>query len=187
MWSPSSTSAKTPKTATAAKSFRDTRLRVSRNDSELNLDLRAELDQLPCRYTEEGCRALGVVLQEREQGLAPHRHADDLFAWNDCLAADVVGDLRKIDAGEFTLFAGQLEPSCDRWILHEAEVKKHPRDALDQFDHLHQILVGDTRFLFDNDGEEQDALVHHVIVPDELRQRERHAVGRGCKKYRGTR
>ena len=87
-----------------------------------------------------------------------------------------------------SLIAGGLQSFCDRDVVfHEAEVKNDACDALDHFNHLDATLVGDTRCLLDGNSEEYDTLVHHVIVPDELRQCERHAVGGGCQKNRGTR
>src|SRR5882672_5282917 len=127
MWCRSSTSARTPRTATAAESFRgDAKRRTrnlspmcnctsevwsfgpSRNDETLNLDLRPELNDLPCRHAEERGRAFGVALQEREQRLPPNPHAGDVFPGNDGLAADVIGDIGEIDAWQLALLAGEF-------------------------------------------------------------------------------
>src|SRR5258706_9725904 len=143
MWCPSSTSAKTPKTAmateTADESFRGdakrrTRnlgisrcaiahpgsvvFRTPRNDSELNLDLGSELDHLPRGHVEECRRPFGVALQKRKHRLPPHPHARNILAGNDGLAADVVGDIGEIDAGQFALRASELQTVENRRILH---------------------------------------------------------------------
>src|SRR4029077_18068001 len=82
------------------------------------LDLSPEFDDLSGGNAEEGCCALGVVLQERKQSLSPQRHAHDVVPGNNCLTANVVGDVREIDAVQFALIAGELEPSGDGGTLH---------------------------------------------------------------------
>src|ERR1700688_4349376 len=153
----------------------------------LNLDFGAKFHHLSRGHAEEGCGAFGVVLQKCEESLAPYCHAHDLVTRDDRLAADIISDLCGIDAAYFSLSAGGLQSCCDRDVaFHETEVENDARNTLDHFNHIRPILVGDTRRLLDNDREEYNTLVHHVIVPDELRQRERHAIGRGCKKHGGT-
>src|SRR6185295_2978840 len=115
----------------------------------LNLDLGAELDLLPGRHAEEGRRALGVALQEGKQGFPPHPHAWDILARDDGLAADVIGDVAEIDAGQLALLAGEDQPVVDRRILHEAVVQDDAGDARDAFDDLGAILVGYARGLLD--------------------------------------
>src|SRR4051812_404666 len=152
-----------------------------------NLDLSAEFHHLLRGHAEEGCGPLGVVLQKSKESLAPDCHAHDLVTRDNRLAADIISDLCGIDAAYFSLIAGGLQSCCDRDVaFHEAEVENDARNTLGHFNHNHPILVGDTRRLLDNDSEEYNTLVHHVIVPDELRQREWHAIGRGCKKHGGT-
>src|SRR3984957_1299250 len=152
-----------------------------------NLDLSAKFHHLSRGHAEEGCRAFGVVLQKCEESLAPDCHAHDFFTRDDLLAANIIGDICGIDAAYFSLIAGGLQSCCDRDVaFHEAEVENDACNSLDHFNHFHPVLVGDTRRLLDKDSEEYNTLVHHVIVPDELRQRERHAIGRVCKKNGGT-
>src|SRR5712675_2018294 len=152
-----------------------------------NLDLSAKFHHLSRGHAEEGCGAFGVVLQKCEESLPPYCHAHDLVTRDNRLAADIISDLCGIDAAYFSLIAGGLQSCCDRDVaFHEAEVENDARNTLHHFNHINTALVGDTRRLLDNDGEEYDALVHHVIVPDELRQREWHAIGRGRKKHSGT-
>ena len=50
-------------------------------------------------------------------------------------------------------------------------------DARDDFDDLGAILVGYARGLLDQHRHQHHALMQHVIVLDELRQRQRHARG----------
>src|SRR3981081_1625106 len=111
----------------------------------LNLDLGSELDDLPARYPKERGGAFGVTLQKREQRLSPHPHARDIFAGNDGLAADVIGDVGEIDAGQLALIAGQPETVVDRGILHEAVMQDYPRDAFDHLNHLRAIDRKSTR------------------------------------------
>jgi hypothetical protein len=46
---------------------------------------------------------------------------------------------------------------------------------------------GDARRFLDDHGDEHHALVQHLIVLDELRQRQRHALGRGRQEHGGAR
>ena len=105
---------------------------------------------------------------------------------NDGLAADVIGDVGEIDAGQLALRAGQLQPVIDRRILHEAVMQDHPGDALDHLDHLGAVFVGDARRFLDQHGDQHHALVQDVVVLDELGQRQRHAVGGGGQEHRGA-
>ena len=52
---------------------------------------------------------------------------------------------------------------------------------------LRAIFVRDARRFLDQHGDQHHALVQHVIVLDELRQRERHALGRRRQEYGGAR
>src|SRR5882724_573005 len=152
-----------------------------------NLDLSAKFHHLSRGHAEEGCGAFGVVLQKCEESLAPDCHAHDFFTRDDLLAANIIGDICGIDAAYFSLIAGGLQSFCDRDVVfHEAEVENDACNALHHFNDIHPTLVGDARRLLDNDSEEQNTLVHHMIVPDELGQREWHALGRGCEKHSGT-
>src|SRR5437588_2981273 len=132
-----------------------------------NLDLSSKFHHLSRGHAEEGCGAFGVVLQKCEESLAPYCHAHARVTWDDRLAADIISDLCGIDAAYFSLIAGGLQSCCDRDVaFHEAEVQNDARNTLDHFNHIHPILVGDTRRLLDNDREEYNTLVHHLIVPD---------------------
>ena len=152
----------------------------------LNLDFGAELDDLSGRHVEESCGAFGVTLQERKYGFAPHRHAGDLVTGDDGLAADVIGDVGEVDAGQLALFARQAQPVGNRRILHEAIMQDDARDAFDHFDDLGAIGIRDARHFGDLHGHQNDALMQNVVVLDELRQRQRHAVWRGCQEGRGA-
>jgi len=68
----------------------------------------AELDDLAGWHAEERSGAFGIALQECEHGFPPHPHARDIFAGDDGLAADVIGDIGEIDAGQLALLAGEL-------------------------------------------------------------------------------
>jgi hypothetical protein len=50
--------------------------------------------------------ARGVALQECEHGFTPYPHAGNIFPRDDGLAADVIGDVGEIDAGQLALLAG---------------------------------------------------------------------------------
>src|SRR6266852_9016750 len=80
----------------------------SRNDEALDLDFGTELDDLPGWHAEERSGAFGIALQEREHVLPPHPHARDIFARDDGLAANVIGDIGEIDAGQLALLAGEF-------------------------------------------------------------------------------
>lgn len=49
-------------------------------------------------------------------------------------------------------------------------------DALNNVGDDHPVCVVNAGYFINDDGHQQHAFVKHVIVPDELRQRERHAV-----------
>src|SRR4051794_3052900 len=91
----------------------------------LNLDLRPELHHLPRRHAEERRGAFGVALQEGEHGFAPYPHAGDIFPRDDGLAADVIGDVVEIDAGQLALRAGEFQAFPNGRILHEAVMQDH--------------------------------------------------------------
>ncbi|MGY3344644.1 hypothetical protein ACVWYK_003413 [Bradyrhizobium sp. USDA 4470] len=113
-------------------------------------------------------------------------HARNVLARNDGFAADVVGDVGEIDAGQLALAAGERQTLIDRWVLHEAIMQNHAGDAGNDLDDLDPVLVGDVGQLLDQHGDEDDALVQHVIVLDELRQRQRHAFRRGGQEHGGA-
>ena len=79
--------------------------------ARLNLDLGAELDDLPGRHAEERRGAFGVALQEGEHRFAPHPHAGNVLARDDGLAADVIGDVGEIDAGQLARWQASPSPS----------------------------------------------------------------------------
>src|SRR5260221_13134667 len=125
----------------------------------LDLDLGAKFHHLSRGHAEEGCGAFGVVLQKCEESLAPYSHAHDLVTRDNRLAADIVSDICGVDAAYFSLIAGGLQSCCDRDVaFHEAEVQNDACNTLYHLNHIHPTLVGDTRRLLDNDGEEYDAL-----------------------------
>src|ERR1700730_18346995 len=213
MWCPSSTSARTPRTATAVESDQvskivmrglDPRIHISfrkgwidvsspamtdraQTDFNLNLDLRPELDDLAGWHAEERGGAFGIALQEREHGFPPHPHARDIIAGDYGLAANVIGDIGEIDAGQLALLAGELQSFENRWLLHEAIVQDHAGNTLDHLDNLRPIFVGNARGFLDQDGHEPDVLVQNVVVLDEFRQCKRDALRGRRQKHRGTR
>src|SRR3954463_7901300 len=109
------------RTSSGCRSDRSlSRSRPPARGSALDLDLGAELHYLLGRHAEERRRTLGVALQECEQRFPPYPHARNILARDDGLAADVIGDVGKIDAGQLALLAGQHQAFIDRGILHEA-------------------------------------------------------------------
>ena len=125
-------------------------------------------------------------MQESEQRFPPHPHSRDILARDDGLAADVIGDVGEIDARQLALLAGEDQSLVDRRILHEAVMQDDAGDARDDFDDLGAVLVGYARRFLDQHRHQQHALVQHVIVLDELCQRQRHARGRGRHEHGGA-
>ena len=113
----------------------------------------------------------------------PNPHARNVLARDDGLAADIVGDVGEIDAGQLALLAGELQALIDGRVLHEAVVQDDARDARDDVDDLGAVLLGDVRRFLDQHRDQEHALVQDVVVLDELRQRERHALRRGGQEH----
>ena len=74
------------------------------------------------------------------------------------------------------LEAAKLEGHVD--LLHEAVANDHPEEALAIIADLAALLVADIRDVLDPDGEQDDALVKHLVVLEVVEQRVRHAAGR---------
>src|SRR5271165_4508015 len=87
----------------------------------LDLELDADFHQLPGRNVEVGAGALGIAVHEREQRLAPARHAGLTTGRDDGLVTGVVGHLPQIAWGD--LPARQADAQALRYIdfFHEAE------------------------------------------------------------------
>src|SRR5262245_41208249 len=83
----------------------DSRKKILGQILSLYFDFSAEFHDLPRRHAEERYGALGIMLQEREQGLAPDRHADNTFPRNNRLTARIIADFRWVYARYLSLAA----------------------------------------------------------------------------------
>src|SRR5919202_2249729 len=106
----------------AAPAARAVRRAPGRGRSDLDLD--ADLDHLRGGHAEIGGRALGIAIEDRENRLAPPRHA--LAISGDYgFAAEIIRGPLRIDRVDAAL--GRREPQALRHVraLHEAVVQDH--------------------------------------------------------------
>ena len=64
-------------------------------------------------------------------------------------------------------------------MLGKAVMQNNTRDSIDDVDNLDALLPGNVRRFGEFHRQQEHALVERVIVPQEIRQGQRHAVSRG--------
>src|SRR5439155_11528472 len=136
----------------------------------LNLDLRSQLDHAVRRESKERHRARGVAGHEREELLAPDRHAERSVR-NQRLASQEEGRVHEIEFAPAELSV--LERPRHVRILHEAVTQSDPVEALFQGLDLHPFAARDEGHGLGLNRQKHDALVHGLIVSEVLEKRRR--------------
>src|SRR6266508_1198127 len=138
----------------------------------LKLDLRSELDDLIRRQPEERHGARRVARHEGEELLPPDRHPER-SPGDECFATEEEGRTHHVDWFSPDLESGERLGHVG--VLHVSEMQRDPVETLPEILELRSFAPRNEGHRIRHDREENDPLVHGLVVDQVLEEGRRSA------------